>query len=649
MKNKPIILIQTLFVLIATACSIEPLNEINSNRINFNVVLDSAPATKAESLGLYSEGNRTSFTLERLPETKSIQINHATTFTEIYDSFQVEGREHDNLVFYDFAQYNASTGLWTLQNVQYNWKPGKEIEVVAAASGRDNESFFGGISFNGSPNSTAVFNYTLPEEHASQQDFLVGYFRGVTDNGTVALKFNHPLTSLVFETGPLPLGVTLKINSITLEGIDASARCDIVFGENTTYTWSAHSGTVNYTQEIDKPAMEEGDVILGEDASFIVIPREFPATSDAKIVFNITENGRTYDMYAPLAGQEWKPGETNIYQISYHGEHKAALLDGPSFNNKLAELTGGSSDKVYDFTSSTMAYTEIPRVSKIKFVTLSSNTEGVLVNAPGERPIYMKKSGSATSGYVITITTDDFEFYLNEDATSMFQGLINLTSIEGLDKVNTSYVVKLNKLFAVCNKLTSVDLSHFNTENVTHMNYMFTGCEQLQSVDLSSFTTDKVKGFAGVFAHAHALNSITWGEHFQLINCTALSHLFTRCDNLVNLDLSFIQGSTSDIDVAFMFDHCAGLKTVNIKNIRGHFSRTWCTFRDCRSLQSINLGSFQTLENNYKINSMLRCQTDYAHCTITCNQVAWDKMTSNPTDTGYTPLRYSSNIVPQTF
>ncbi len=645
MKNKSIILIQTLFVLLATACSIEPLNEINSNRINFNVVIDGAPVTKAESLGLYSDGNRTSFTLEKLPATKSVQINHSTTFTEIYDSFQVEGREHGNQVFYDFAQYNASTGLWSLQNAQYIWKPGKEIEVVAAATGRDNEAFFSGITYNGNP-STASFNYTLPE-HTDQQDFLVGYFRGVTDNGTVALKFNHPLTSLVFETGPLPLGVTLKINSITLEGIDASARCDITFGENTTYTWSAHSGTVNYSQEIDKPAMVEGDVILGEDASFIVIPREFPVNSDAKIVFNITENGRTYDMYAPLAGQEWKPGETNIYQISYHGEHKAILLDGPAFNNKLAELTGGTSDEVYDFTSSTMAYTEIPRVSKIKFVTLSSNTEGVLVNAPGERPIYMKKSGSASSGYVVTITTDDFEFYLNEDATSMFQGLVNLTSIEGLDKVNTSYVVKLNKFFAVCKKLTSVDLSLFNTENVTHMNYMFTGCEQLQSVDFSSFTTDKVKGFGGVFAHAHALSSITWGEHFQLINCTTLSHLFTRCDNLVNLDLSFIQGSTSDIDVAFMFYQCGRLKTVNIENLRGHFSRTWNTFAYCRELQSINLGSFQTLENDYKLTGMLAYSANSSHCTITCNQVAWNKMTS--ADTGYSSQRYSPNIVSQTF
>jgi surface protein len=451
----------------------------------------------------------------------------------------------------------------------------------------------------------------------------------------------------VFETGPLPLGVTLKINSITLEGIDASARCDISFGENTTYTWSAHSGTVSYTQEIDKPAMIEGDVILGEDASFIVIPRKFPATSNARIVFNITDNGRTYDMYAPLAGQEWKPGETNIYQISYHGEHKAVLLNGPSFISQLAEYTGGASDKIYDYTSSEISYTEVPNVKKIIFVTNSNNTEGELVNAPGERPIYMKKSGSAASGYVVTITTDDFEFYLNEDASRMFQGLVNLTSIEGLENVNTSYVVKLNYFFSVCKKLTSVDLSHFNTENVTHMNYLFTGCEQLQSVDFSSFTTDNVKGFAGVFAHAHTLSSITWGEHFQLINCTTLAHEFTRCDNLVNLDLSFIQGSTSDIDVAFMFDHCGELKTVNIENLRGHYSRTWCTFRQCNKLQSINLGSFQTLEKDYKKTAMLSRAANSPNCTITCNQLAWDAMTSDPDTYSYTSS-YTANIVPQT-
>ena len=291
-----------------------------------------------------------------------------------------------------------------------------------------------------------------------------------------------------------------------------------------------------------------------------------------------------------------------------------------------------------------MSYTEIPNVNKIIFQTNSSNTEGELVNAPGERPIYMKKSGK-----VVTITTDDFEFYLNEDASKMFQGLVNLTEIQGLDKVNTSNTVKYNYMFAVCKKLTYVDLSHFNTENATHMNYMFTGCEQLQSVDFSSFTTDNIKGIAGAFAHAHALSSINWGEHFQLINCTELCHLFTRCDQLINLDLSFIQGSTSNTDVAFMFYQCARLKTVNIENLRGHFSRTWYTFGFCRELQSINLGSFQTLENDYKLSGMLRCQTDYAHCTITCNQVAWNKMTSNPTDTGYNASRYSANIVPQTF
>ena len=645
MKNKTIILFQTLFVLITSACSIEPLNEVSSKSISFNVALDSNPETKAESLGLYSEGNRTSFTLEKLPATKSVQINHSTTFTEIYDSFEVEGREHGDQVFYDFAQYNASTGLWTLENAQYIWKPGKEIEVVAAASGRDNEAFFGGITYNGNP-STASFNYTLPE-HADQQDFLVGYFRGVTDNGTVALKFNHPLTSLVFETGPLPLGVTLKINSITLEGIDASARCDITFGENTTYTWSAHSGTVNYTQEIDKPAMEEGDIILGEDASFIVIPREFPVNSDAKIVFSITENGRTYDMYAPLAGQEWNPGETNIYQISYHGEHKAILLDGPAFNHQLAVLTGGYVEERYNYTTSTIPYTEIPNVTKIIFQANSPNTTGTLVNAPGERPIYMNKEGT-----VITVTTDDFEMYMNQDASEMFQGLVNLTSIEGLNFINTKEVTKMSHLFAVCKKLTSIDLSNFNTEKVETMTAMFVGCERLQRVNFSSFKTDNVTSISAIFAHAFALNSITWGDNFQLKKCSALSHAFVRCTSLpANLDLSFMLGSPTSTDIAFMFYRCDNLHSINIKNLRGHFTRTWSSFTSCTHLTSINFGSFQTLENVYKRSDMFTNTASQLpngqKCTITCNQEAKNRMIEG--DTHLVQSNYNWDIVTQTF
>lgn len=631
-------------LLSSVACSVEPINEREGqgNDLSFSVILDGGPGTKAESLGLYSEdGKVTSFTLEQVPQTKSVQVNHSTTFTQIYDSFQVEGRENNNRKFYDYAQYNSSTGLWDLQNSSYLWQPGHVIEIVAAASGRSNEQFFAGLRYNGNP-STATFNYALPETHASQLDYLIGYYKGEIADGTVSLKFNHPLTSLVFEVGPLPLGVTLQVNSITLEGIDAEAICDVTFGQNTTYVWRDYSGTIDYTQVIENPQpMVEGDDILDETASFIVIPRTFPANSEARILLNITENGREYEMYAPLAGQVWNPGETNIYQLSYHGEKRPVLADGVTFNQALANLSGNVTTATYT-TYITLTYDKIPNITKIIFQTQSDNTEGILVNAPGEKPIYMKKNGTT-----ITVTTDDFLFYANESSLKMFSGLVNLTSIEGLDKVKTSYVKSMSKMFYFCKSLTSIDLSHFDTKNVTSMEAMFCGCFNIPSLDLSSFTTDNVRDVQQMFMSCKKLDSINFGDHFQLNKCYTLTHTFGET-NFTRLDLSFMTAPI--ISFSTTFKNCEKLKYINVENLRGdNVDGIGWAFQNCYVLEEIVLPSnwtFQNVTSKKNILSNTALNLNGEKCTITCTQAAKDVLTTG--DTAYSSSRIAFNIVPQT-
>ena len=635
-----------------TACNIEPIDERGEQGLSFSVVLDGSSSTKAESLGLYSEdGKVTSFTLEQVPQTKSVQINHATTFTQIYDSFQVEGRENNNRKFYDYAQYNSSTGLWDLQNSSYLWQPGHVIEIVAAASGMDNTQFFAGLRYNGNP-STAMFNYALPETHASQLDYLIGYYKGEIADGTVSLKFNHPLTSLVFEVGPLPLGVTLQVNSITLEGIDAEAICDVTFGETTTYVWRDYSGTTDYTQVIENPQPKvEGDDILDETASFIVIPRTFPANSEARIVLNITDNGRDYDMYAPLAGQVWNPGETNIYQLSYHGDSKAILLDGPSFNAALASLVSSSTEEYADTDADSPAiiqrtqYTKIPDITKIVFETNSNVSSGILVNAPGARPIYMNYNNG-----VVTISTDDFIFYTGESCREMFAGLTSLQQIDGLEKVNTKAATNMRHLFGYCVNLRYFNLSHLNTENVTDMLGMFHGCERLTTLDLRSFNTNKVTNAAWLFLSAKNLTSINFGDHFQLPKCTVMSLMFA-CTPIQNLNLNFIIGAETEVRVSYMFLFCRSLTSVNIGNLRSPTgNKVYQMFEGCRNLQSINLGTtnfFENISNDDKAHMFRNTAYNISpnKCTITCTQNAKDCI-SVGTDI-YAPF-FEWNIVPQT-
>ena len=60
--------------------------------------------------------------------------------------------------------------------------------------------------------------------------------------------------------------------------------------------------------------------------------------------------------------------------------------------------------------------------------------------------------------------------------------LPNLTSIEGLENLNTANVTNMNDMFSGCASLEMLDLSSFNTENVKDMGYMFSGCHALTTI-----------------------------------------------------------------------------------------------------------------------------------------------------------------------
>ncbi len=66
-----------------------------------------------------------------------------------------------------------------------------------------------------------------------------------------------------------------------------------------------------------------------------------------------------------------------------------------------------------------------------------------------------------------------------------FGGFSYLTTIEGLEYLNTSEVTSMNDMFHGCNKLTSLDLSNFNTAKVTQMIAMFNGCRALETIYVS--------------------------------------------------------------------------------------------------------------------------------------------------------------------
>ncbi len=193
-------------------------------------------------------------------------------------------------------------------------------------------------------------------------------------------------------------------------------------------------------------------------------------------------------------------------------------------------------------------------------------------------------------------TTCNSLFYSNNS-----EGFVSLTTIEGIEYLNTSDVTDMVFMFRGCSNLTSLDLSQFDTKKVESMKGMFYGCSSLTELDLSSFNTSAVTDMMYMFgmdintnASSPQLASITFGENFTTENVTNMNFMFQDCSRLTSLDLSkFNTGKVTGM--ANMFDGCSGLTTLDLKN----FNTSSVTsmdqmFYECSGLTTLDLKNFKT-------------------------------------------------------
>ena len=174
-----------------------------------------------------------------------------------------------------------------------------------------------------------------------------------------------------------------------------------------------------------------------------------------------------------------------------------------------------------------------------------------------------------------------------------FWYLPNLTKIEYLDYLNTSDVTNMSCMFDGCQKLTSVDVSHFNTTKVTDMSNMFSGCSKLTSLDLSGFNTEKVTDMSYMFSECTSLNTLDV-SHFNVEKVTTMECMFDQCSNLTSLDLSSFR-PIKVTTMYLMFRYCEKLKSLKLDNFdTGSVKNMSSMFLNCTSLASLDVSRFNT-------------------------------------------------------
>ena len=197
-----------------------------------------------------------------------------------------------------------------------------------------------------------------------------------------------------------------------------------------------------------------------------------------------------------------------------------------------------------------------------------------------------------------------------------FYGMSKLTSINGIENLNTSEVINMGRMFESCSSLTSLDVSGFKTDNVTNMGSMFAGCSGLESLDVSGFKTDNVTNMASMFERCKSLTSLDVSG-FKTDKVRYFGSMFYLCSSLKNLDVSGFKTDKA-VTTSFMFNGCSGLTSLDLSSFtfNGNMD-TGNMLRQCTSLKSLTIPS---TAGNLSSNACFGVGTETEPCTLICHE-----------------------------
>ncbi|NUG39027.1 BspA family leucine-rich repeat surface protein [Lactobacillus mellis] len=181
----------------------------------------------------------------------------------------------------------------------------------------------------------------------------------------------------------------------------------------------------------------------------------------------------------------------------------------------------------------------------------------------------------------------------NQNSRGLFSHLRKLKTIQGLENLDTSQVTNMSRMFAFCESLTSLDVSHFDTSQVTDIHWMFGDCDYLTNLDVTHFNTSQVTNMRNMFGDCHSLLGLDVSR-FDTSQVTDMSSMFVYCVSLTNLDLSNFD--TSQVtNMSDMFYGCERLTNLDLN----HFDTSQVTdmhemFEMCYNLTSLDVSHFNT-------------------------------------------------------
>ena len=236
------------------------------------------------------------------------------------------------------------------------------------------------------------------------------------------------------------------------------------------------------------------------------------------------------------------------------------------------------------------------------------------------------------------ITLDKIDTSKVTDMSKMFSGLRCLHHLD-VSNFNTSNVVNMYSMFNNC-YVHELDLSRWDVSNVTNMNGMFSCTEELDEINLGNWNVSNVISMKYMFngtnlnqleLNWNCQNVISMKEmftesklinvklHLNCPNVSSMEYMFYKCEYLRNADIEFElqkppfhggEGSfrtqlkqSSDVCMSMMFYGCKQLESVKLRFGGSKLSNLSKMFYECVNLKLLDITGL-ILSHNTDIDQM---------------------------------------------
>lgn len=249
------------------------------------------------------------------------------------------------------------------------------------------------------------------------------------------------------------------------------------------------------------------------------------------------------------------------------------------------------------------------------------------------------------TGTVVTMAGNGSgKIAMNADSSYVFSNSANnrfgnITAINGAEILDTSNANTFYRLFYLCKKLKSVDVSTWQTGNVTNMNGVFNQATALEEISVENWDVSNVTDMTAMFQCAIKLTSLDLSK-WDVGRVTNMQNMFMGHSSIGDAAITTI-GDVSNWDVSSvtnmtcMFQRCPNLTTLNVSNWDvSNVTDMSYMFNLCTSLTTLDVSKW----NVSKVTTMknMFSQTDYGTVAAPLTELDvsnWD--TSSCTDMGW--------------